>query len=100
MESKRAPAIVTSICSALTLVQNEEEQEIPDQGIDQKAETFKVEEGLQMLDTDKRAFDLNEQFESIAFKSIEADAFDPPKRNDKKDEVFVKVNMDPHTKST
>lgn len=53
-----------------------------------------------MLDTDKRAVDLNEQFESIAFKSIEADAFDPPKRNDKKDEVFVKVNMDLHTKST
>ena len=53
-----------------------------------------------MLDTDKRAVDLNGQFESIAFKSIEADAFDPPKRNDKKDEVFVKVNMDPHTKST
>ena len=32
--------------------------------------------------------------------SNQADAFDPPKRNDKKDEVFVKVNMDLHTKST
>ena len=49
---------------------------------------------------DKLAVDLNEQFESIAFKSIEAGAFDPPKRNDKKDEVFFKVNMDLHTKST
>lgn len=49
---------------------------------------------------DKSAVDLNEQVESIAFKSIEADAFDPPKRNNKKDEVFVKVNMDLHSKST
>ena len=49
---------------------------------------------------DKLAVDLNEQFESIAFKSIEADVFDPPKQNNKKDEVFVKVNMDLHTKST
>ena len=49
---------------------------------------------------DKRAVDLNEQFESIAFKSIEADAIDPSKRNNEKDEVFVNVNMDLHTKST
>ena len=33
-------------------------------------------------------------------RSTEADAFDPPKQNDKKGEVFVKVNMDLHTKST
>ena len=49
---------------------------------------------------DKRAVDLIEQFESIAFKSIEADAFDPPKGNNKKGKVFVNVNMNLHTKSS
>lgn len=37
---------------------------------------------------------LNEQFESVAFAMLLI------LQNDKKDEVFVKVNMDLHTKST
>lgn len=43
--------------------------------------------------------DLNEQFELITFKPIEVDAFDPPSGDNTKDEVFVKVNIDLHTKS-
>ena len=40
---------------------------------------------------------LNEQFESITFESIEVYAFVPPSRDNMRDEVFVKVNIEKAT---